>query len=269
MHHGKNQPDTAENLRNTILQCLDEYGRFGIFGKQNGKRKYGFIHGKCALDNSRHGKYCGVNNELEILRETGCYADFTFPVRNEANPSQINSIYYAKDETDRPKSYNRGTKVVRGGTETGDLMIIQGPIYPFSLFRCFTDSINGRPAVNKMRIDRWVSTRICVHGKRDFLFVKTHTHGAVDAHAVLGREMEDIFSYLETRYNDGEHYILHYVTAREAYNIIKAVESGACRSDPEPFRDYLISKPKYDSSPDIPEASALLRERLTKTRTNN
>jgi hypothetical protein len=86
LHHGKTKPDSAENLKRTIIQCIEEYYSFGIFGTEDGHRKYGFIHGDWALDNSRNGKYCGVNNEIQILKETGCYADFTFPSLNEANP---------------------------------------------------------------------------------------------------------------------------------------------------------------------------------------
>ena len=43
-----------------------------------------------------------VNNELEILRDTGCYADFTMP--SAPHPTQtwkINSIYSASDRPGR------------------------------------------------------------------------------------------------------------------------------------------------------------------------
>src|SRR5579862_7418085 len=44
LHHGKYVPDTAENLRATILRCVDEYSRYGIFGEADGRKRYGFIH---------------------------------------------------------------------------------------------------------------------------------------------------------------------------------------------------------------------------------
>ena len=38
--------------------------------------RFGFIHGNWCLDNSRaDGRWCGLNNELILLRELGCYAD--------------------------------------------------------------------------------------------------------------------------------------------------------------------------------------------------
>ena len=79
LHHGKTCPDTSANLKDTIMQSIKEYSEFGIFGFQNGEKKYAFIHGDWALDNSRNGKFCGVNNEIHILNSTGCFADFTFP----------------------------------------------------------------------------------------------------------------------------------------------------------------------------------------------
>ena len=67
-------PDTSETLRNKILNCIDLYSQYGIFRTQeNGipQIKYAFIHGDWALDNSRNG-YCGINDEISILQETGC-----------------------------------------------------------------------------------------------------------------------------------------------------------------------------------------------------
>ncbi len=77
--------------------------------------------------------------------------------------------------------------------------------------------------------------------------------------------MERIFDYPETAYNDGDNYILHYVTARELYNVIKAIEAGEDGSNPEDYRDYLISRPIYDSSVKISECSDSLRGYVYRT----
>jgi hypothetical protein len=271
LHHGKTRPDNAENLKKTLQQCILEYGHFGIFGTQDGGKKYGFIHGNWALDNSAGGQNCGVNNELQILNETGCYADFTFPAPFELNTKQINSIYYAADDPNKPKSHDKGIPVRKDGKKSGDLMIIQGPLHPFffsnkiARLRAPGDEITGEPPVTNKRVDFWVKTGIHVKGKTNWLFIKTHTHGAVDSKAVLGDEIDNIFYYLETQYNDGHNYILHYVTARELYNIVKAVEAGETGTDPEEYRNYLVKKPAYDSSPDIPEASNILKDLIAKT----
>src|SRR5437764_446696 len=80
-----------------------------------GRPAFGFIHGNWALDNCRvEGvrNFCGVNDELTVLAEEGCYADFTFPALfHLAQPRQSNSIYYAEDDPQRPKSHDRGVPV--------------------------------------------------------------------------------------------------------------------------------------------------------------
>jgi hypothetical protein len=270
LHHGKTRPDTPENFEETIRACLEEYSRFGIFGREDGEARFGFIHGDWALNNSFHGRFCGVDNELSILGRSGCYADFTFPSRGVSNPLMINTLFYASDRPGRPKSHRTGMPVrVSGGLNHG-LMIIQGPLFPHSAnrrirgLRVWGDTIGNSP-VPVARVDAWVRTGIHVLGKRDWVFVKTHTHGAEDAGVVLGKGMEEVYACLETRYNDGKDFILHYVTAREMYNIIKAAEAGVPGDDPEPFRDFRIKPPVYDSSPDCPGASPRLRGLVSRT----
>ena len=91
------------------------------------------------------------------------------------------------------------------------------------------------------RIDLWVDTNIHVPGRPDWIFVKLFTHGAVeeDLASLLDSESDEMYSYLEENCNDGNKYKLHYVTARESYNIIKAAEAGMS-GDPNQYRDYEI-----------------------------
>jgi len=53
-------------------------------------------------------------------------------------------------------------------------------------------------------------------------------------------------AYLEHEYRNRAGYCLHYVTARELYNLIKAAESGLS-GDPGPYLDYVI--PRYQTHP--------------------
>ena len=69
-------------LREKLQRYLETlHDRHGLLEKDaTGRISWGFIHGNWALDNCRSdGRMCGVNNELDVLRETGCYADFTLP----------------------------------------------------------------------------------------------------------------------------------------------------------------------------------------------
>ncbi len=97
LHHDN---DTAENLRRTLEEFKTKLQSHGFLSQG----RYGFIHGNWSLDNSRpDGRWCGVNNELQVLRETGCYADFTLPSAPSATQTRkINSIYYATDDPLRP-----------------------------------------------------------------------------------------------------------------------------------------------------------------------
>src|SRR5205807_7032093 len=129
LHHDH---DTGEALRAKLLAYKELLQRrHGLLARnrQTGEVMYGFIHGNWALDNSRpDGRWCGVNNELDILRETGCYADFTLPsAPSPTQTRQINSTYYAVDDPCRPKSHDRGVPVAVGTPPAKSLMLVQGP----------------------------------------------------------------------------------------------------------------------------------------------
>ena len=101
--------------------------------------------------------------------------------------------------------------------------------------------ISQRNLPTPQRVDLWIKQSISVKGKEEWVFVKIHTHGAPERNAdvLLGEPMNAMYSYLEQNYNDGKKYALHYVSAREMYNIIKAAEAGE-RGDPKDYRNYII-----------------------------
>ena len=116
LHHDK---DTDEQLRSKLAGYKELLStKHGLLSKniKTGEISYGFIHGNWALDNSHpQGLNCGVNNEIDILQETGCYADFTMPsAPHVTQTTKINSIYYAVDDPRKPKSHNRGNNAVKG-----------------------------------------------------------------------------------------------------------------------------------------------------------
>jgi hypothetical protein len=251
LHH---ENDTAEGLREKLLafkQLLAE--RHGLLARsrKTGEIQYGFIHGDWALDNSHpQGCNCGVNNELTVLRETGCYADFTLP--SAPMPTQtrkINSIYYARGVPGRSKSHDRGVDVGTAPAPAGALMLVQGPlllnwgrrkwgVVP----RVENGCLQGNQPPTPQRLGQWLNARVQVAGRPDWFFVKLHTHGANDANhpVLLGEPMVRLHQELARRAAQDPQFHYHYVTAREMYNLARAAEAG-WQGSVEAARDYELA----------------------------
>ncbi|MEM7707659.1 MAG: hypothetical protein AAF358_19055 [Pseudomonadota bacterium] len=253
LHHDN---DTEEKLRlklNRFCKTLSDTHGLLSRSPDTGKPVYAFIHGNWCLDNARpDGRWCGVNNEISILADTGCYADFTLPAAPDPSQTRtINSIYYATDDPLRPKSHDRGVLMSVGGKPVGDLLLIQGPLTLNWRDRKWgviprtenSDIRSGQPP-SPERTDLWIREHIHVQGRPEWVFVKIHTHGTQDhdMDTLLGEKMDAMFTDLERRYNDGSSYCLHYVTAREMVNIAKAAESGKT-GNPGDYRDFYLQPP--------------------------
>ena len=98
------------------------------------------------------------------------------------------------------------------------------------------------------RADLWVRANIHVPGRPEWVFVKVFGHAASseeDMNETLGPNFESTMRYLESHYNDGKRYVLHYVTAREAYNVARAAAAGKS-GDPTEYFDWMI--PPYEAN---------------------
>lgn len=258
LHHDDDNEYSLREKLSHAKHVFSKYGHLSI-GANSEEIMYGFIHGNWSLDNSRKdGRLCGVNNELEVLSETGCYADFTLPsAPSDTQTAKINSIYYAKD-TPRPKSHNQGMDVSVGVKQCGDLILIQGPLalnWKRRKFGMLPKIENGSISSNNLptadRIDLWAKQKIAVKGRPEWIFVKVYTHGAQDGNLTdsFFDGLDSMFSYLETKYNDAINYKLHYVTARQMYNIVRAAEAGE-PGEPGLYKDYALRlqvKNKYEN----------------------
>jgi hypothetical protein len=237
LHH---HDDTPENLRRTLVDYKELLvQRHGLLARRSttGEVEYGFVHGDWALDNSRpDGHRCGVNNEIDILRETGCYADFTLPsYPSPAQTRKINSIYYAVDDPMSPKSHDWGVDVGTAPAPPSSLMMFQGPLllnwrnrkFGF-LPRVENACIQGNQPPCQRRLDLWLRSRIQIRTRPDWFFVKLHTHGAPEANqkVLLGNGMVEFHRALQRRSQENPDFHYHYVTAREMYNLACAAESG-------------------------------------------
>lgn len=249
LHH---DGDTAETLAAKIDEHLKQFAGHGHLSRDAGGRlRYAFIHGNWALANSRRDrKRCGVDAELPVLWNTGCYADFTFPsAPDECQPNIVNRIYWPVGDLNKSRSYEHG-ELARVGEKKGDrVLMIQGPLSfarrPGSLsVRIENGDLTGIDPPTPARFASWVSQGIHVKGRPEWIFVKVHTHGAQEkiAKVLLGDEARRFHEALTTRWNDGDRWLLHYVTAREMYNVAMAAMDGKS-GDPNLFRDYVLKPP--------------------------
>jgi hypothetical protein len=252
LHHDN---DTAENLRATLSKWKQLlHARHGLLSTdREGTVRYGFIHGNWALDNSRpDGRWCGVNNELDVLRETGCYADFTMPSFPSATQTRkVNSIYYAVDDPRRPKSHDHGTDVGCDPAPANSLMLIQGPLLPDwrsrkygFLPRIENGNLQGNQPPSERRLDLWIKAGIRVDSQPEWIFVKLYTHGADESNqrVLLGDAMVRFHESLARRALADPMFRFHYVTAREMYNLVRAAEGG-CKGPVDELRNYELKWP--------------------------
>src|SRR6185369_10238690 len=158
-HDGEGRQNFVDRMSGFIETLV---ARHGLLRQSNGRTVFGFIHGNWALDNSLPGgKWCGLNNEITLLRDLGCYADFTMPSGNSPTQSRIvNTIYWVDDDPHKPRSYDRGRPVEKGNPGAGDLLMIPGPfgvrwserLVP----RLETGEIAPQDLPSEYRIERWL-----------------------------------------------------------------------------------------------------------------
>src|SRR6266850_4938965 len=131
LHHGVDRPDTAESFKRVLVDFRDalaEEHRCLSRLTEEGMPMYAFVHGNWALANSANGRFCGVDSEMQILAETGCYADLTLP--SAPDPSQvtkINALYECALPLDQRAPQRRGRDLEHGASPTTFPLIIHGP----------------------------------------------------------------------------------------------------------------------------------------------
>lgn len=253
LHHGVDEPDTADNLRATLVEFRDtlaERHRCLSRTSETDTPMYAFVHGNLALANSCGGRFCGVDNEMEILQETGCYADMTLPsAPDQSQIAVINQIYECGGPLDRPVPHAFGTRAIVNGHQPQLPLIFTGP-----LMMNWTRRIRGLPVpriddgalaanqpLDAARFRRWTSADITVDGRSDWVFIKLYCHGFFDRDqsACIGEDARRFFTeMIENADKAGDK--LHFATAREAFNIARAGMDGKS-GDPNAFRDHLLT----------------------------
>ncbi|MGH9513710.1 MAG: hypothetical protein ACRD2U_16395 [Terriglobales bacterium] len=260
LHHGMAAPDTAENTHRQLLEFRDALAhqhRCLCYLDGRGTPRYAFVHGNFALANSAGGVNCGVDDEMKLLADTGCYADFTLPTApfHPAQIGKINSLYECGFPLEQRAAHRNGTDLRVGGRPEIFPLMIQGPLLPN-----FDSPDGGRwlsiengaltkpnpPSLRRLRL--WKRAGICVRGRPDWLFIKLHCHSMdpTQQDAVLGDSMQRFLRELVEGAPERNE-TLHFVTAREMANIILAACDGRA-GNPGDYRNYRLKR-NPDGSP--------------------
>ena len=248
LHH---DGDTRATLEASLQKTLEDLGRHGVIARRNGRPAWAFIHGNWCLANARRdGRWCGVDDEIPLLYDLGCYADFTFPsAPDQSQPGIVNSIYYPKGDASRRRAYEHAERVRVGSPKQDRLLLIEGPIALARRpgkrsFRIESSALDHTDPPTAARLKTWVDQAVGIDGRPEWVFVKVHTHGAPERNAkvLLGDDTARFHDALQA-YNDGERWKLHYVSAREMYNVARAAMDGH-GGDPSAWFDHEIPRPE-------------------------
>lgn len=249
LHHGNPDPDTSENTRKTLLTFRDALAAHGCLSQYKGEGgpRYAFVHGNFALANSARNRNCGVDSEMQILAETGCFGDFTLPsAPNVSQTAKINSLYECGLPLEQRAPHRGGKDLCAGREPKVFPLMIQGPLMwdfsrrkagiPFPTIE--NAELTGRHLPTMERLRLWRQAAVSVKGRPEWLFIKLHCHGMDprDAEAMHGNALR---RFLHSLADDAKerNYQVHFTTAREMVNIVLAACDGksGCPGD---YRDY-------------------------------
>ena len=226
LHHDSEQ-------REAFVQKVSEFCRrlsseHGLLRQHDGRTVFGFIHGNWALDNSLpDGKWCGLKGEIALLRDLGCYADFTMP--SLPSPTQgrvVNQIYWCTSNANgTPRSFDHGIQATVGGGRRGDLLMITGPLglrFGERLIpRLETGEIAGYDLPTPARVRGWFNLAPTIG---DDLFIKLYTHGAREENLepLLGDALGKMFHWLKEE-ADRRGMEIRWATAWQMYQAAEAL----------------------------------------------
>ncbi len=228
-----------------LAEAVSWYQQFGamITAGADPRTAFGYVAGSWDLDSARPGpKSHGITNQITSLFNEGCYADFTYStIGTPAQPAKVNSLFYVTDDPLKPKSHNDGEDVLVGSVVNDRLMIFEGPIAMDWHGGLEYAAIEADPRFSHERVDKWIKANIHVIGRPEWVFVKVYSHGAQSKNVVIAHDMEVMLKNVIARCEE-RGIALHFMSAREAFNVVKAAEAGQS-GNPEEYRDYFI--PRY------------------------
>ena len=251
-HHGVEAPDTADNTQRILEEFRDRLAfdhRCLSRENPNSTPRYGFVHGNWALANSAGGRFCGVDSEMQILANTGCYADFTLPsAPDESQVPKLNAIYQCGNPFTEAKPHRSGPDL-KVGDHPSLPIIFTGPlIFDWSrrvrglpVPRIDDGALAQNYPLSLERFRRWQSARIRVRGGPNWIFIKLYCHAFFewDQEAMIGEQLCRFMDELMNLAEQSGRFRIHFTSAREAYNLVMAEIAGKS-GDPNDYRNYQL-----------------------------
>jgi hypothetical protein len=258
LHH---DGDTRHTLAPRITEHLRTFAQHGHISRATGPTperdasggfRWAFIHGNWSLANSRPDrKWCGVDDELVLLHELGCYVDLTFPsAPDPCQPDKVNQIYWPTGDLTQRRAYEHGERARVGAHHDDRLLMITGPLALAAKrdgrvpgIRLENGAITGDDPPTAARVKTWIDQSIHIAGRPEWVFIKVHTHGAIEttAASLLGDGGRALHEALRDQARD-RRAELHYVTAREMFNVARAAMDGKT-GNPSLYFDHVIPPP--------------------------
>jgi hypothetical protein len=253
-HDGEGRENFIQRMSTFLRRLHEDHGLLRIV---EGRTAFGFIHGNWALNNSRpDGRWCGINDEIAILKGLGCYADFTMP--SGASPTQaktVNEIYWSRVDVPEPKCYDSGTPATVGGGILPQLLMVPGPLglrWRGRLVpRMETGELAAYDPPTPYRVRRWIELAPQLGGD---IFIKLYSHGApeTNAEALLNADLSNMYRWVAERAAEiGAE--TRFVSAWEMYSAIaalcsvrdsneKAATSNGTGADPDSTKESSIAR---------------------------
>jgi hypothetical protein len=241
LHHDGEPEADVRRLLNDFVHTL--HRDHGLLRRHaDGRLAWCFIHGNWALDNSRpDGRWCGLNNEITLLRDLGCRADFTLPsAPSPCQTSTVNDIYWAIDDPALPKSHDTGTRLLPAHPAPADaLLMVQGPltVRRHPRYRVLptleVGELAGYALPTPQRARAWLraAPRVGNH-----VFVKLFGHGAQERNGpplLEGGGLDRCLTMVRDECAR-RNWRLGFLSAWEATRLLHELASGECAADQVP-----------------------------------
>jgi hypothetical protein len=186
---------------------------------------------------------------MQILAETGCYADLTMPaIGSRAQVSRINAVYQCGNDLAQ-RAPHRSGPALRVGEKPKLPILMTGPTVldwrrrkrHLPVPRIDDGVLTASYPLDLVRLRHWRSAAVSLRGRPEWIFIKLHCHGFYqqDQPETIGEPVRRFMARVLELSEQGEDFKVHFATAREVFNIITAGiadETGA----PGQYRDYQL-----------------------------